>query len=171
MKKLRSFLILSGIFSCYLVNAQTGTGDNTRDFIKTAYVSNMMEIKNGRLAVKKAKDGGVKSFGSQMVADYSQINGQLNKMLEAKNYGVTAKDTSGGFTDKLLKKSSGTDFDNYYISKTITADKKLVDIYQSALINIKDPAINNFIQKTLPVLKNHLSSVTALAKQLNIKVD
>ncbi|MDB5140863.1 MAG: hypothetical protein JWR12_2779 [Mucilaginibacter sp.] len=169
MIKLRTFLILLGTVSLSIVYGQSGTNDKTIDFIKKAYLGNLMQIKSGTLAMKNAKDGGVRSFGSQMIADHSQLNGQLHSLVQTKNYNVRSKDTAGKSIDKLLKKAPATGFDNFYISKMVTEDKELVALYQNAL-TINDPAIQTFIKNTLPILKGHLSSATAIANQLNIQV-
>ncbi|MDF2434301.1 MAG: putative rane protein [Mucilaginibacter sp.] len=168
MIKRRTFLILVGIISLSLIYGQSGTSDNITDFIKKAYLGNLMQIKCGNLAMKNAKDGGVRSFGSQMIADHSQINEQLHLLVQTKNYNIRARDTSGKSIDKLLKKASPTGFDNFYISKMVTEDKELVALYQNAL-TINDPGIQNFVKSTLPVLKGHLSSAIAMANRLNIQ--
>jgi putative membrane protein len=134
------------------------------NFIKQAYIGGMSEIRAGNIALKQAKDGGVKSFGSQMDADFTQIINQLNVIVKAGHYKISHKDTARFAPDSLLTRESKNDFDSYYINSRITTDRNMLKLYQDALSNIDDPELQDFIKKTIPILKDHLSSVTALSK-------
>jgi putative membrane protein len=174
MKKQLTLFVITCAFFSGPINAGAGKPDSDIEavtFIKEAYKADMAQIVAGNLALKNAHDGGVKSYGSQMAADHAQINAQLNQLILVKNYTLSKKDNANIEVDKNLTKSTGTDFDAYYLNQTALIEREMIALYQSALINIDDPDIQRFAKKNLPLLKGHLSSLTALSSQLNIKLN
>ena len=166
------FSAISAILFCVL-KAQPqkpATLVQTSDFIKAIYVDNFYQVKAGNLALKKAKDGGVKAFGSQMVADYTQLEEQLRKLSPEKKYQLTEADSTDVIIGKLLTTNSGADFDRYYVSIMITRDNNMAEAYSIASKNQDDPQIREYARKNLQIIRDHLSSVTALAKRIHTQI-
>lgn len=128
------------------------------------YSNNFYQIKAGNLALKKAKDGGVKAFGSQMAADYANLNEQLKKLPSQ----PSSADSTQVILNQQLLSSSGTNFDSRYINLMIKKVKETLTLYQKASTS-NNGDLKQFATKNLPMIRGHLSSVKALAKQLNIQ--
>lgn len=157
--------------------AQPGTGtrnmparkDNKvargdRKFIETAAGSGMFEVQVSQLAASKATDAQVKSYASMLVDHHTAANNDLLKIANARGVELPAAPPRGLRKDvEKLGKRNGADFDRHYVREVgIKAHEKDIKLFQKAGKDLKDPELKAFVDKTLPVLQEHLAAAQKL---------
>ena len=138
-------------------------GDTDRQFIMEAASGGMMEVEAGRLAEQNAQNARVKAFGAMMVRDHSAANSELMALASARN--ITLPDSMMAkhktHIDKL-RTAQGKSFDKEYMSMMVMDHNEDVNKFQVAANNAQDTAVRGFANRTLPVLKMHKDSATAI---------
>ena len=156
--------------------AQPGTGTRNlpdaghkiargdRKFIEDAANSGMFEVQVAQLAASKATDPNVKSFAGMLVDQHTAANNELVKIANAKGVELPAapKHSLRRDIDKLGKKN-GDEFDRDFVREVgIKAHEKDIKKFQKAGKDVKDADLKAFIDKTLPVLRDHLAAAEKL---------
>lgn len=134
-------------------------------FMTKAASGGMMEVQLGQLAQQQAQSQRVKDFGAMMVRDHSKANDELKSLASGKN--VTLSDSlmpehKHHVTD--LQKRKGASFDKAYMSMMVQDHQKDVQEFEKASNNLSDGEVKAFATRTLPVLRSHLDSATAINK-------
>ena len=175
MNKLTLSLSLAsaGLVACstalFAVDGKPATGgfnESETKFAKTAAEGGMAEVKLGELAKEKASSPEVKSFGEKMVADHTKANEDLKGVAEKK--GVTLPTELMGSekaTYEKMSKMSGPAFDKAYAADMVKDHKKDVAEFEAQSKSAKDSELKGFVDKTLPVLKEHLHMAEMMAKE------
>lgn len=135
-----------------------------RKFIDAAAGSGMFEVHVAQLAVSKANDLNVRNFASMLVDQHKAANDELVRIATAKKVELPAapKRSLRREIDKLGKKS-GDDFDRAFVREVgIEAHEKDIKLFQDARKHVKDPDLKAFVDKTLPVLQDHLAAARKL---------
>ncbi|HEX6429058.1 MAG TPA: DUF4142 domain-containing protein [Niastella sp.] len=135
------------------------------DFAVEVANGNMIEVQLGGLAKTKAITNRVKSFASKMITDHMKLSEDLEKIATSKN--ITLPQELSGEAKKdinKLSKKEGIMFDRSYMNMMVADHKKDVAKFEKAANDCKDPDLKNFIEQSLPVLRNHLDSAKAISK-------
>ena len=136
------------------------------NFIQAAAQGGMTEVKLGELACSTGQRDDVKQFGQRMVKDHGGINDDLKALATQK--GVTLSDSLDaehqGVVDKMSA-LSGSDFDNAYIAGMIKDHKTDAKAFKAESSATKDTDVKGFVDKTIPVVNEHLKLITAMKKQ------
>ena len=142
-----------------------GMGDTDSTFLKKAAQGGMAEVELGQLATQKASTEEVKKFGQRMVDDHTKANEQLKQVAAEKNIDVPQQlDAKDKATKAHLEKLSGQQFDPLYMKDMVRDHQKdVAEFERESKIVAKDPAIKNFAQQTLPILKDHLKEAEKIA--------
>lgn len=139
-------------------------------FVMDAAQGGMMEVQLGQLAQQNAQSQDVKNFGQRMVTDHTKANDELKALAQQK--GITLptemKHKMKSEADKLGK-MSGADFDRHYMKMMVKDHEKDVAEFRKATKKVKDPDLNAFAAKTLPVLEQHLQQAKEVSKNLGTK--
>jgi putative membrane protein len=136
-------------------------------FAVEAASGGMMEVQLGELAQQKATSQKVKDFGAMMVRDHSKANDELKALAMKKN--ITLPPAPGeDHLDEIKKLSdkSGKTFDKDYIKMMVDDHEKDVAKFEKCSKDAKDPDIQAFASKTLPVLRSHLDAVKKINESL-----
>jgi putative membrane protein len=138
-----------------------------REFVIDAARGGMAEVELGKLAVAKATNPDVKSFGQRMIDDHSRANDQLRHV--AMNKGVTLpsgldRKTRAEF--ERLDRLSGEQFDRAYADLMVRDHVKDVADFEREAKHSGGPDVRQFASTTLPTLQEHLS----LAKDVQSRV-
>jgi putative membrane protein len=147
--------------------ATMGTDSAAVDFLKEAADGGMTEVQNGQMAKDKADNESVKRFGAMMVDDHSAANSRVEALAQQRN--ITLPKEISAKHQKMLKemeKFNGKDFDRHYIAMMVDDHKKDISMFEKAADKTKDDDVKNFIRETLPKLKMHLDSATAIQKRI-----
>ena len=135
-----------------------------RKFIDAAAGAGMFEVQVGQLAVSKAEDPAVKAFASMLVDQHTAANNELVKLANAKGVELPAapKHSLRRDIDKLGKKN-GADFDRAFVREVgIAAHEQDIKLFEKARKDVKDADLRAFVEKTLPVLRDHLAAAGKL---------
>jgi putative membrane protein len=146
-------------------NAETTVSMADANFILAAAQGGMTEVKLGKLAATNGMRGDVKDFGQMMVKDHTAINDDLKALATQK--GVNLPDSLDAkhlaMVDKLTA-LTGSEFDDAYIAAMIKGHKKDANAFKSEATATQDEDIKNFVDKSLPIVEEHLKLITAMKK-------
>lgn len=138
-----------------------------RSFVMEAAQGGQAEVELGKLAVGKAVNSDVKSFGQKMVDDHSKANDKLRQVAAEKGLSLPSDlDQKSRAEYNHLEKLSGAAFDRAYVKLMVKDHVKDLADFQRESQKAADPAIRQFVTETLPTLQEHLS----MAKDLQSKV-
>lgn len=150
--------------------ADKGLARQDKKFVKEAASAGLMEVQLGQMAQDKGQSQEVKDFGKQMVTDHGMANDELKSILQKKNMPVPEKLESKHklMVEKVTNKS-GVEFDKAYMQMMVKDHTKDVADFKKATQKVKDPEINAWAGKTLPVLEQHLEQAKGIANKLGVK--
>ena len=149
-------------------NAETNNDDKVargdRRFMMKAAGSGMFEVQVGQLAASKASEPEVKSFAGILVDQHQKANDELTKIANAKGVELPAAPPRAMRKDiENLGKKQGQEFDQQLVGEVgIKAHEKDIKSFEKAQKDVKDPELKAFVDKTLPVLKEHLAQARKL---------
>lgn len=135
----------------------------TTMFMTKAASGGVMEVQLGQLAQQQGQSQRVKDFGAMMVRDHGKANDELKSLASAKN--VTLSDSLTAEHKRhvtSLQNKKGTAFDKAYMSMMVQDHQKDIQEFEKASNNLSDGEVKAFATRTLPVLKAHLDSATAI---------
>jgi putative membrane protein len=166
MKKITLFLILGSIIALKPAKAQTMAQDTaTENFIVKASVGGLQEIADGKLAMQKATDPEVKAFAARMVADHSRAQEKLLQVAKQERYTRQLKATVA-VPDMMLEKATGKEFDQMYVHMMVPGHRSTASLFEKYALTGKDPQVKAFAAETLPTIKQHLTTITAIDEKL-----
>jgi putative membrane protein len=163
--------LLAGLFWAGTHAQSTKPDTATINFVTNAAKGDMMEINSGKLAIKKGKSASVKAFGARMVADHSKADAQLRAILATKRWNIPKPSPTVVAPDAMLNSSTGADFDRGYVNMMVKDHKKTILLFERAAATAPDAQIKAFAAKTLPILRQHYTSIQQIANKLNIAYD
>jgi putative membrane protein len=133
-------------------------------FVMQAWEGGMMEVAKGKLAAQKGAHEGVKQFGQKMADDHSKVNDELKSIASGKN--ITLPDempkAPTQATLAKLEKLEGAAFDRAYVEDRLRDHEKTIALFEREVKTGKDAELKAFAEKTLPTLKEHLTTVQDL---------
>jgi len=157
------FFFIGSIFALPIYAADLDKAD--QEFLKKAADAGMTEVSAGKIAAKRSTNPDIKAFAEQMVTDHGKNNIELKSLASQKSMNIPAapsKESQHKIAE--LKKKSGKDFDDAYVSEFGVhghADAEL--LFKDAANNAKDPDVKNFASNTLPVIEHHRDMANSLA--------
>ena len=130
-------------------------GDDTEKFFEKAGSAGKLEVESGRLAVQKASNPALRSFGEKMVAEHSQADSELQALASRKGVAIPMAMSSSHQKklEKLREEKPGKDFDKEFRDLMIDSHKEAVHLFESTAKDSKDAEVKAFAQKMLPTLK------------------
>ena len=170
MKKIITIITFITAVSVNCASAQNITSKPdtaTYNFIMNASIGGMQEIVSSNVAEKKAKSADLRSYAAMMITDHNKANAQLMQLVKAKGYRLPPQATEKLVPNAVLTETSGADFDRVYADMMVADHHTTVSIFQNYAATGKDPEIKAFAQQTLPILKEHLVVIKAIAKKVN----
>jgi putative membrane protein len=145
--------------------AETKVCTADKDFILAAAQCGMTEVKLGELAAQKGTRDDVKAFGQMMVKDHTAINDDLKALATQK--GVTLPDSLDakhqGTVDKMAA-LTGSEFDAAYVADMVKDHKMDAKKFKAESGKTKDAEVKSFVDKSIPVVAEHLQRITAMKK-------
>ena len=135
-----------------------------RKFIETAVGAGMFEVQVSQLAASKATDNNVKSFAGMLVDQHTAANNELVKIANARGVELPPAPKRSLRRDiEKLGKKDGAEFDRDFVREVgIKAHEKDIKLFEKASKDVKDPELKAFVDKTLPVLRDHLVAAQKL---------
>ena len=146
-------------------HAATVVSEADKSFILAAAQGGMAEVKLGELAAQNGARDDVKSFGKMMVKDHTAINNDLKALAVEK--GVPLPDSLDakhqGMVDKMAA-LTGPAFDQAYVKNMVRDHKMDAKEFKAESAATKDSDIKNFVDKSIPIVGEHLKRITAMNK-------
>jgi predicted outer membrane protein len=142
--------------------AATGAKLSAADqkILKDMAMANMAEIEGGKLAQSKGQSSEVKAFGQQMIDDHGANLKEVQALAQARGVTLpTEPDAKHKAMAAKLDKMSGDAFDKAYMAQAGVQDHKTVHAKLAAASKkAKDPEVKALVDKTEPVVAQHLKS-------------
>src|ERR1700722_4096779 len=158
-----SVLVATSLFMSVSAKAENLSAQE-QQFVKKAAAGGLAEVKLSELANDRASDAKVKDFAKQMVTDHTNAINDLKPIAEAHKITVpTMLQGDSEVTYKHLDKLLGKKFDSAYIKVMVSDHDKTVAAFEEASSKVKDPDLKAFIDKTLPVLRQHKEHIHEIA--------
>jgi len=142
--------------------AATGAKLNAGDekILKDMAMANMAEVEGGKLAQSKSQNSEVKAFAQQMIDDHTANLNEVKALAQARGVTLPAEpDAKHKAMAAKLEKMSGDAFDKAYMKQAGVQDHKTVHAkLMAASKKAKDPDLKALVDKTEPVVAQHLKS-------------
>jgi len=138
-----------------------------KDFVIKAAQGNMSEVSLGSMAAQTGTAADVKTFGNRMVTDHGKALDELKQL--ATNKGValpTDVNAEQKATADKLSKLSGKAFDKAYADAMVKDHEEDVKEFEKASGQAKDIDLKAWIDKVLPIIRDHLK----MAKEMKSKL-
>lgn len=134
-------------------------------FVLEAASGGIMEVELGNLAQQNGQNERVKAFGAMMVRDHSQANTELKSIASAKGFMLSDSMMKKHRTHvESMRKMTGKSFDKHYMSMMVKDHSEDITKFERTATGATDTDLRNFASKTLPVLRTHKDSATAINK-------
>lgn len=137
-----------------------------QDFVMLALRAGRSEIRLAGLAEKKAAKPEVRAFASTMVKDHTAINEELRKIAEGLK--VLLPDVADKEVEAIYKKLNelqGDKFDIGFLAEIAKGHTDDATLYEGGRKIAKSKEVAAFIDKTLPVIRQHIDMVADLTKK------
>jgi len=137
-------------------------------FVKKAASINMAEMKAGELAQKESSNKDVQNFGAHLVKDHATAQNDLSDAARSVKVDMP-KDLlpeQQKAADKLAEHKGKKDFDAVFAKEMVKGHSDAIELYEKASKSVKDTALSRYIEKTLPVVREHLETAKKLEKSV-----
>lgn len=156
-----------------VVPAQTAQADIRADlpFINEAAGANLMEVRLGEVAQRRALSTAVKQFGQRMVTDHSRLQDQLTAMASQNGVGFSPGLSAEHQREiNRLQGITALQFDRAYMTLMVQGHQKDVNLFQTQAQSAQSAQVRNWASSSLPVLQQHLDLARQLATQMGVQV-
>lgn len=138
-------------------NGPTGPHANDAEFMMTAAHSDQNEIQQSKMALAKGVTGMAKDMANKMITDHTKSTADLKQIAAKKGVTLpTDMDADHKAMAPAMEKLSGKAFEQQYIKQMVADHQKTANTMAAHQQMTKDPALQGFITKTLPVVESHL---------------
>ena len=138
-------------------NGPTGPHANDTEFMMTAAHSDQNEIQQSKMALAKGVTGMAKDMANKMITDHTKSTADLKQIAAKKGVTLpTDMDADHKAMAPAMEKLSGQAFEQQYIKQMVADHQKTANTMAAHQTMTKDPALQGFITKTLPVVESHL---------------
>lgn len=134
-------------------------------FMVEAYMGNLAEVAFGQLAQQRGQSKGVKDFGQKLIDDHAKANEAAGNYLDQQQVQRPIHVPEAALkTFTKLSEASDRDFDRLF-AKELTKEHEMdVAKYQKWSKRAQSAEVKDYIDKTLPVLKEHHKMAKDLQK-------
>ena len=132
------------------------------EFITEMAEARVMDLEEGKIAEQKSTTRDLKSYGSLMVKDQTEILRAIKKLAALKNVSLPSElgpDKAEGLRD--LKEVHGTSFDKKFIKMMTIDHKRDVKTFERATRS-SDADVQVFATRYLPYIQSHLEKIREL---------
>ena len=165
--------IATGAGSSNSLHAQNAAADFRADsaFVNQVAASNLLEVRLGQMAEKKASAPAVRQFGAKMRTDHTAQQQEWMTAAKQHNYPFRASWTlQQSQVVGRLNELSGADFDRAYMEQMVQDHYNNINAFQSARRGARSAVVRSLADKGLPVLQQHHTLATQVRAQVNGEV-
>jgi putative membrane protein len=147
-------------------NEAASIDESVSDFLTEAADARMMDLAQGRLAVKRGTTEDIRQYGALMIKDQARLLDGIQKLAKAKKVALPKKisdEREEGLA--TLEEKTGKDFDKKFMQMiTIDHRRDIRKFKNAGTIDDKDVAA--FASKHLPTIENHLAQAKEIKTDL-----
>jgi putative membrane protein len=127
------------------------------DFLRKAAWGNQAEVLLGRVAVERATDEKVRTFGQRMIDDHGRMLGEIKDL--ASRRGMTLSDQLPAEAQadlSHLSAMSGAEFDREYVRSMVVDHEKDLDAFDREARTGVDSDVRALAARSLATIREHL---------------
>jgi putative membrane protein len=133
-----------------------------RTFVQNAAGLGLYEIAAAQLGQDRAKDPAVRNFAAHMQRDHVKAQGELQKLADQHHVDLPGQMPPDRLT-VLERLQRAEPFDTAFVNTVGVQDHvSVIERFEKAAHDAKDPALQGWIKQTLPALREHLSQARKL---------
>lgn len=156
-------LVALGLLAVPCSRAETKLSPADARFILAAAQGGMTEVKLGELAAQKGTRDDVKAFGQMMVKDHTAINDNLKALAAQKGMTLPERlDAKHQGTVDRMTALTGAEFDTAYVADMVKDHKMDAKEFKAESAQTKDTNIKDFVDKSIPIVGEHLKRISAM---------
>jgi putative membrane protein len=134
-----------------------------RRFLKDAAAGGRFESEASRLALAKSNNAGVRSFAATLINHHTAASNELQYMLHVRGMAAPMLANDQRKVLNRLAKLQGAKFDREFMEELgLKSQQDNVHMFERASLATRDPQLKAWIDKTLPTLRYHLTTVERL---------
>lgn len=151
--------------------ARASTDSITADgkFVREVAADNLLEVRLGDVALKKATKPEVKQFAQRMVTEHQKFEDQWTDM--ASKHGMVVKPALGRRHEQKLDRLQRADakgFDQAYMTLMIQNHMDDVDYFQKEGMAAHSEPVRKLVGYGLPLLQEHLRAARQIGKEVGV---
>lgn len=132
-------------------------------FLKAAAAASRFEREASRLALGKSRDAGVRSFAAMLIEHHASAGIALEHFLYGRGMAPPMLADDQRKILNRLARLNGTKFDREYMVEVgLRYQQEDLRLYESAALAMIDPALQAWVTRKLPSLRNHLAAAQRL---------
>jgi len=156
-------LALGAATSCKDDDEDNQPALTVQSFMQQAAASDMFEIRTGTMAITKGTLPQVRSTGQTLVTHHTMTSTELMALAITKNVTLpTTLPQDKATRVTTLENATGTAFNHQFAEMQVLAHQEAIELYEQADRDITDAQVQAFIDKTLPILRTHLTEAEQL---------
>jgi len=149
--------------------AQNKDDEKDADFVVNTVAANYAELKLAQLAQNRSKDTEIKDLAKMLEKDHNKVISDLKSFASKNGIVIPTEETNDDMDEinDLAAESDAGKFDEKWCEELADRHEKTIDKFEKRLSRSEDLELQNWINATLPSLRNHL----AMLKQHKDRVD
>jgi putative membrane protein len=147
-------------------NEAASIDESVSDFLTEAADARMMDLAQGKLAVKRGTTEDIRKYGELMVRDQTRMLEGIQRLAKAKRVSLPKKisDEKEKWLANLQEKS-GKDFDRKFVQMITIDHRRDVRKFKNAG-SIEDLDVAAFASKHLPTIEAHLQQAKEIKTEM-----
>lgn len=138
-------------------------------FITQAAIGGMMEVEMGNLTTQHSKSPEILKFARTMIADHTKANQELQHIAAGLGMKLPGALPSAEQSHlAAMRQMMANEYDQNYMDMMVTDHAKTIDLFNGAS-RFKNPELQTFAVKTLPVLQAHNKMAIAIDSVIKVK--
>lgn len=144
--------------------ATDGLRVGEKAFLAKAVETARQQMRLAEIGASQADSSDVRSHALQLASDYRELSNALEALIRRKGglagapVGVTSE------TYQKLSEKSGADFDREFVRTVAVTSGQVMNLFETAAAEAKDPDVRDFAASELPILRAHRNTIADLKK-------
>jgi len=144
--------------------AADGLRAGEKAFLAKAIETARQQMRLAQVGVSQAGSSEVRSHALQLASDYRELHDALEALIRRKGGLAGAPAGATSETYQKLAEKSGADFDREFVRTVATASGQVMNLFEMAAGEAKDPDVRDFAANELPILRAHRNTIADLKK-------
>lgn len=170
---IRVFALLGALLLLGACAQRAGRGtpsavsDRDAMFMRDAAADSVADVRLGQLAMQNGASEAVKEFANAMVNDQTVADQQIRIIADRKKVNLpTGSDEKYARAADRLSGFRGPEFDRQYMAEMVRDHERTISQFRDEASAGQDPDVQEFAEKTLPILQQQLDHAKALQRKL-----